>query len=343
MSNYSAQSSITVKRLRTGDSIFLSLELNGKPLYQSVDDQTGSVVPDWSVDSNRPVITPKVASTRGNAVSLSFHEWKYNGALLNFNGSTTGSYKMDSTGKFGLNVNNGALKIFANLASIDNTANDTLSYSCVATIAGVEYNLAKTIDVQIQKAGASSYFGFITASTLQLDSSVSQATLVTELWLAATEVSGYYVKWYKDNTEWTDKRGQASITVNREDIGGQQLFIAEFYLREGDANYVYRAGISIIDTLDEIIVVPYISSANKEVDTNNPVTVSARIIRAKDNSVLSPSNPVWQFILMDGTTWEELGTSNSTSIKVTTEHTDQDDGSAHDVVVLVEVTFDSLT
>lgn len=343
MSTYSAQSSITVKRLRTGDSLFLTLELNGKPLYQAVDDQTGSVVPDWSVDANRPVITPKVASTRGNAVSLSFHEWKYNGATLNFNGTTSGSYTLDSTGKFGLNVNNGALKIFNNLASVDNTASDTLSYSCIATIAGVEYNLSKTIDVQIQKAGASSYFGFITASTLQLDSTVSEATLITELWLAATEVSGYYVKWYKDNTEWTDKRGQSTITVTRDDIGGQQLFIAEFYLREGDANYIYRAGITIIDTLDEIIVVPYISSTNKEVDTDNPVTVSARIIRAKDCSVLSPSNPVWQFILMDGTTWEELDTSSSTSVKVTTEHTDQEDGSAHDVVVLVEVSFDSLS
>lgn len=343
MSTYSAQSSITVKRLRTGDSLFLTLELNGKPLYQAVDDQTGSVVPDWSVDANRPVITPKVASTRGNAVSLSFHEWKYNGATLNFNGTTSGSYTLDSTGKFGLNVNNGALKIFNNLASVDNTASDTLSYSCIATIAGVEYNLSKTIDIQIQKAGASSYFGFITASTLQLDSTVSEATLITELWLAATEVSGYYVKWYKDNTEWTDKRGQSTITVTRDDIGGQQLFIAEFYLREGDANYIYRAGITIIDTLDEIIVVPYISSTNKEVDTDNPVTVSARIIRAKDCSVLSPSNPVWQFILMDGTTWEELDTSSSTSVKVTTEHTDQEDGSAHDVVVLVEVSFDSLS
>lgn len=338
--SYSAQSSITIKRLRTGDSIYLTIEGNGKPLYQAYDEQSKSVVPDWTVDANRPVLRPKVSSARSNAVTLSFHSWKYNGAQLLFNGASSANYTLDSSGKFGMDATTGELKIFGNLASNENTANDTLTYSCVATVNGVEYNLTKSIDIQIQKSGNSSYYAFITASTLQLDSNTSTSHLSTELWLAASAVKDYYVKWYKNNELWADKNGMKSIDVSRGDVDGQQLFIAEFYLSENDQNYIYRAGITIIDTLDEIILVPYISSNNKEVDVGKPVEVSARIIKAKDNSVITPSNPNWLFTIMDGTTWEIKGSSNSSSITVTTEHTDQDDGSSHDVVVSVEVSYE---
>ena len=343
MSNYSAQGSITIKRLRNGDSLFLSLELNGKPLYQSYDDQTGTVSPDWTQAANQPIITPKVASTKSGEVATSLHTWVYNGVTLVFNGASSGGYTTDSTGKFALNPVNGALKIIANLASSINTANDTLAYSCVATVAGVEYNLSKSIDIQIQKGGASSYYGFINASTLHLDESHNSATLASELWLSASAVSDYYIKWYKGATEWAAKAGQKTITVDRSDVDGSQLFIAEFYKAQGDTNYIFRAGISIIDTMDEIILVPYIYSANKEVDTNNPVVVKARIVRASTNAVLTPSNPTWAFTIMDGDTWTVKGTSNTDSITVTTQHTDQVDGSTHDVEVLAEVSFASLT
>ena len=90
MSTYSAQGSITIKRLRNGDNFFISLEItNGVPLFQGVDEKTGTASPDWTVPANQPIITPKVTSARGNAVDLSFHSWKYNGVALNFNGAET--------------------------------------------------------------------------------------------------------------------------------------------------------------------------------------------------------------------------------------------------------------
>ena len=343
MSNYSAQGSITIRRLRNGDSIFLTLELNGKPLYQAVDENSGGVVPDWTVEANRPVITPVCNTTRGQAVYLSNHSWQYNGVALIFNGAASGDYVMDSTGKFGLNTTTGALKIFDNLASAINMANDTLLYSCQATVAGVEYNLSKSIDIQITKGAGSSYFGFINATTTQLDINHDSATLATELWLAATQVSSYHVKWYRDNVEWTEKAGSKTITVTRDDIDGSQLFVAEFYKASGDAEYIYRYGICIIDTLDEIILVPFIYSSNKEVSDNLPVVVKARVVRTSTGAELTPVNPSWQFTIYDGDTWEIKGSAVTDSISVTTEHTDQEDGSSHDVEVIAEVSFDSLT
>ena len=343
MSNYSIQGNISIKRLRNGDLLFLTLENNGRPLFQTYDEQSGDVRPNWKDEANQPILTPKASTTRNAVVKLSNHAWTYNGVVLQFNGEASGDYMIDSTGKFAINPSNGALKIIDNLASADNIANDTLVYSCVATVVGLEYNLTKSIDIQIVKSGASSFFGFIIATTTQLDNSHDKTTLSTKLWLAGNEVSSYYVKWYKGNEEWKEKAGLKSIEVTRNDVSGSRLFIAEFYMKETDSDYVFRAGLSIIDTLDEIMVVPYISSANKEVDTGKPVIVTARIVKASNNTVLTPSSPSWKFTIMDGDTWENKGESTDTSIEVNTTHTDQEDGSTHDVVVLVDVSFDSLT
>lgn len=118
MSKYSAQAGITIRRLRNGDTLYLTLEIGDKPLFQAVDSQTGAVSPDWTVAANQPVITPNVNSTRENTVNLANHAWSYNGSNLNFNGATSGGYTLDSTGKFAMNLSTGALKIVANLASV---------------------------------------------------------------------------------------------------------------------------------------------------------------------------------------------------------------------------------
>ena len=338
--NYSAQGSITIKRLRNGDSLFLTLETNGIPLYQGVDPESGAVSPDWTQAANQPVITPHANSVRGNLVTLSNHAWYYNSSTvpLNFNGATSGDWTTDSTGKFQLNSITGALKIIANLASLSNIANDSLIYRAVATVAGVEYNVEKSIDILIQNVGASSYVGFIISSTEQLTSLVTTATLTTQLQLAAEAINSYHVKWYKDDTEWVDKAGQKTITVTRDDVDGTQLFIAEFYKSSGDTDPVYRAGVRIIDTLDDFQVVCYVSSANKEVDTGSPVTVAAKIVNQTTNAVVTPLNPTWRMDVMKKSDWSVLKTANTNSIQVTTLETDTD-GQENDVEVTAEVSW----
>lgn len=336
----SAQNSLTVKRLRNGDSLYVSLELNGIPLYQGVDPVVGTVSPDWTVAANQPVITPKITSMRGNAVTVSNHAWKYVGVELQFTGSESSGWKQDSTGKFAINYSTGALKIVDNLASKTNVANDTLEYSCVATVAGVEYSVAKTIDVMIQNIGASSYMGLITASTGQLTEDVQTATLTTSLLLAGKEVTGYYVKWYKDDEEWTDKAGSKSITVTRSDVDGSQLFIAEFYESQSDTTPVYRAGFNIIDTLDNYVVILSITSTNKEVDDGQPVTVGAKLVNTRTNAVESPTSATWKMQVMDKDSWKVLKSASTNSISVTTTETDVD-GSQKDVEVLAEVSWNN--
>lgn len=341
MSTYSAQGSVTVKRLRNGELIFISLELNGKPLFQGVDEKTGIPTPDWSVADNQPIITPKVTTTRGNAADLSFHTWKYNGVTLNFNGAETDGWKLDSTGKFKMNVSTGALRIVANLASNVNCANDTLIYECVATINGVEYNESKSIDILIQTVGANGYTGFILASTEQLTSAKTTSTLKTMLMLGADEITSYYVKWYKDDTLWSAKNGLKEIEIDRDDVNGCQLFIAEFYKDSTSTTPLFRAGLPIWDVLDEYQMDIYPTSANKEVGPGQPVTVGAWIRNTTLNTIITPKNAAWSLRVMDKRDWTEIRRVNSNTITITTADTDDPTtGEINDVEVVGEVDFD---
>ena len=334
----STQGSITIKRLRNGDSLCLTLELNGKPLYQGIDKDTLAVTPDWGSAANQPIITPKATSVRGNPVTLSNFGWAHNGVALVFNGATSGNWQTESTGKFSLDNLSGALKIIGNLASETNTANDSLTFTCQASVGGVEYPLTKSIDVIIQLAGASSYFGSVIASTEQITESVPSSTLTTKLMLASQDLSDYYVKWYKDDTLWSDKNGQKTITVGRSDIDGTQLFIAEFYKSSSDTTPIFRTGIRVADTLYDMQVICYISSENKEVDTGKPVTVAAKIVNMRTNATVSPTNPVWRMDVMEKSTWTSIKSSATNSITVTVDETDRN-GEQNDVEVTAEVTW----
>lgn len=334
--NYSAQGSITIKRLRNGDSIFLTFGNNGIPLFQGIDTESGAVTPDWSNPNNQPVITPLASSVRNNLVMLGSHSWFYNQSTvpLSFTGATSGDWTEDSTGKFAIN-SGGALKIIDNLASQQNTANDTLTYKATATIAGVEYPVEKSIDILIQPLGSSSYVGFIIASTEQLTSDDATATLTTKLQISSDDFTDYYVKWYKDDTAWTEKNGQKVINVGRGDVDGTQLFIAEFYRKSTDTDYVYRAGVRIIDVLDDFQIVLSITSNNKEVSPGNGVTVKAKIINQRTGGIVPSENKDWTMYVMKKSDWMPIRSVSTYEITVTTQDTDDNDGE-NDVEVTAE-------
>lgn len=333
----SAQGSITIKRLRNGSSIFLTLD-KSVDLHQGVDPESGEITPDWTVPANQPVITPNVKSARGYAVTLAQHSWKRAGLTINFSVDCGDGWYADASGTYKMNVSTGALKITKNLASAANTGNDTLTYSCVASVQGLEYSLTIDATISLQNVGASSYYGSIIATTEQINSDVPTTTLSTKLLLAVTELSDYYMKWYKDIDAWAAMNGQKSITVTRDDVNGTQLFIAEFYKNQTDVTPVYRAGVRIIDSSDEFRVVYAITSANVEVDTDKPVTVKGSIINVSKNEVVTPASPTWRTDVMDKTNWTVLRSVVSDTVTITTADTDRN-GLLYDVDVNGEVNW----
>ena len=119
------------------------------------------------------------------------------------------------------------------------------------------------------------------------------------------------------------------------------------YLMETAPDALKKRGFTpcrrVLDTLDEILIVPYISSSNKEVDTNKPVTIAVRIVKASDGSTLTPSSPTYKHEVYDGDTWNILRTVTTATVQITTADTDQNDGTSHEIVDIVTVEFDSLT
>ena len=349
MSSYSCQGNITIKRLRNGDSLFISFTYD-KPLYQGVNPTTGEISPKWTdTPDNQPTIVPKVTSVRGNTVVRSEHVWQYNGSQLLFTGETSGDWRTDSTGRFQMNVgtstNAGALKIIKDLANKDAVANGQLTYKCSVAVSGQTYSVSKSIDIVIQNIGATAYYGAILASVSTLDNDNSTSKLTTKLISGTSNVDSYIVKWWKDdelyaNFKADDDSDRKYITVDRSDIDGSQLFIAEFYLNSNDTTPVARAGVYIIDSLDEFIMVFYYTSTATDVSPSNSVTVKGKVINTRTNTEVSlGTDAVWKCYVMDGSDWSVIrGPIAENEVTITTSDTDRNNKES-DVEVVGEVTF----
>lgn len=355
-----AQGSITIRRLRNGDTFYITFSYGDNPLYQGVNPDTGDVEPDWTVPANQPIVTPNVSTLRNAPVHLGDHGWSYNGNPLIFSGASSGGWTLDSTGKFAINPSTGALKIVANLASTTNTANDMLEYHCTATVDGVEYNISKTVEIIIQNLGNSSYFGWIVPSLQELTKDASTATLTAHLMRAGhgeLQASAFYCKWYDDDSLL--QAGGNVLTITRENVNGSQVFFCEFWpdaataaaaAAAGNENgLLYRASISIVDKDDEFIVIPKITSVNTSVNANGGVTVQGQVIRMKapetPYSLSGASNVVWKSMVMgkrSDNSWIKIREVASDTVTITTSDTDYVDENTgktvmNDVDVIQEV------
>lgn len=265
-----------VRRTLKGDTLSLSLQTNGVPLFQGLNPDTFTVSPKWSESGTHPVITPNVSSARKNNVTLTSHAWAYNGKDLGFSFSGTGWETSTVDNRFKLNHTDGSLSIVADLASKVNQDSDTLTYSGVAVLGASTYEMEKSIDILVSMLGGSSYFGGVSADTTVLSKGQTQAVL--KPWLfnsAGGEVSIYSVKLYRGSG--TDLAGTynnpaSGITIHRDKTGdtdklyvdSHQLFVLEFIV---DGAAVYRTGISI-DDISDIYQLALNSIGQVDEDTN---------------------------------------------------------------------------
>lgn len=265
-----------VRRTLKGDTLSLSLQTNGVPLFQGLNPDTFTVSPKWSESVTHPVITPIISSARKNNVTLTSHAWAYNGKDLGFSFSGTGWETSTVDNRFKLNHADGSLSIVADLASKVNQDSDTLTYSGVAVLGASTYEMEKSIDILVSMLGGSSYFGGVSADTTVLSKGQTQAVL--KPWLfnsAGGEVSAYSVKLYRGSgadLAGTYNNPASGITIHRDKTGdtdklyvdSHQLFVLEFIV---DGAAVYRTGISI-DDISDIYQLALNSIGQVDEDTN---------------------------------------------------------------------------
>lgn len=347
INTYTAQGSLTIRRLRNGITIFIALTPD-KPLWQGVDEKTDAVGPDWSITTNQPTITPKVSTTTNPNIVIQDGNWFYNGSTTAIVFGEDG-YEFDSRKRFRLNRENFALTITNNLATKDNYGDDVLTFKGTALIEGAEYQVEKDIIIDITKVGSSSYTGHITAerNILSNTSNTSKLTASLTVGLTNVNVADYYVKWFKgvrreeiiepDDTD-TDK----ITTIGLGDVHGSTLIIADYYLKDGD-KLVDSASVSITDSTDEYKIL-YTSSNNSVGDQNTEgkgVQVIGNIFNQTNNQIVSEGilEQSWITQVLDYDDLSVKKSVESNTIDITTSDTDKEDGTYHDVIVVGEVEF----
>lgn len=301
MSTKRTGTSFSVRFLRNGDKIEFERNVYtdggiGANLFQIVDIHSGSVTPDWTVESKQPIIslTPKTAS--GLAVAVTDVTWKVGGVTLSFNYSSTDwvwangdpnsgfKAKKDANGNF-------KLRICKNLCSKNDTSAKIIEYEvryksgnmedvfrdsveCAIHIAGTN---AHIVQIAVDPRDIASARGGITLGNYEYNDGtewktveITETTLRAACYYAADEVkvdeNGYTMKWYKDGAELSLTTPQNELLVERDDVDGGSVFVARLFK---DGKVVAQDGQRINDVNDEYQVAAAPASGG-----NNYVSVS---------------------------------------------------------------------
>jgi hypothetical protein len=318
------------------------LAVGENPLYQGYDTDNFTPTPDWSNAAYQPTITPQVEVSGGDAgiaVGLSQFRWEWNGEQLSFD-ATSG---IDSYKKFKINWESGALTIIDNLAGAANTANDVLTFRCVAEYDGIQSEVAQSIDVIIQPLGANTYYGYIytTNNDVLINDSSETITATAQLMKNGVPVtSGVTYKWYKNDLDTKYGEG-SSVTIGAGDVDGVTTFICKYYV---DGVSVEGAALTITDATDEYYVA---FTGEKEFSEKGSTQVKAVLMKhsasGEDSEVSGVGN--WTLTAYDGETLDEIGTLTNPSITVmydTDNSVDDTQGvikAKGDIAIIADVTF----
>lgn len=149
--------SITLKKLKKGVNVILSLKTENAALYQGWNDKLGTAVPSFKTEANQPVIVPEVVATNNASASITNGTWYYNGtALVVTSTALSGGFYKCSDARFAINTSNYKLKIIDNVASAGNVSNDIFRFVCSGEAGGVSYtDNQATIELHLQVVGSS--------------------------------------------------------------------------------------------------------------------------------------------------------------------------------------------
>lgn len=220
------KNSIIVTQTKSGDQLSFYFETD-KSLWQGFNEESGGVSPDWTVEANRPTITPKAYSARigSNVSKIGSGVWTYNGVVLVFNPGTG----LTADGRFKANPETDALTIMKNLASASNKNGDVLSYSA-AFDNGYAEQSGGQIEVKIDVVGSNAYYGYINLTSSTLQEGVTESiTATAELLLGTVSQSAFTLKWYKQGSVAVIGTGK-TLNITRDMVDGRENFYCEYYV-----------------------------------------------------------------------------------------------------------------
>lgn len=368
--NIMASGAIEIKRLRRGYTVQLYFEnVNRVAYYQGVD-SAGNVAPDWAAlykadkaTKQIPCIRPRLSVSGGLKAKLLNGKWYYLSSELTFdaNGNCTNSvysniFKLSTDGTF-------TLSIIGNLASKDNTANDSLRFECDAQVAGAEeQHLQNTVDIIISPLGASAWQGTVGYAPSILANDTDKVSLTLQLIHGTDVQKNFKYALVKAGTTPTKADMKAVSTTNgsyslanaigRNEVNGQTTFLVYFY-EENETDPTKNVdcdGFSVVDNLDDYeIVYHHVNDKVMEIDVGQNVELEPFITNIKTGATITPRTASWKhnvYRLQDGgATWKNTQANVTTkNVTVTTADSDYHDDTVNadvqcNVRVLGDVSF----
>lgn len=285
--------SFSVILLKKGDSPTIFLEANPL-LWQGISADGLTIVPDFTVPGNQPVIRPRILSSLKSAyidIIPGSDRWWYQDQELIFDSSGNVTAPAAYVGLFKRNKEAGTLKVINNLVSPANRNPDTIKFEGVIETGGLTTVVSHTIRVQIEEMAGSTYSGQVQLSSTTIDTPEAEITATARLFSAAVEIlSGFTVNWYEavpisqNPSGWAPfKTGSGkTVTIGATDVNGRELFRADFVL---NGNVVASAIFAIYDTQDPFIIsLPF---KEKYINEDESVEVSPKLLDKKTGAVVS--------------------------------------------------------
>lgn len=323
-------------------------------LFQIFNPDDNTVTPAWTPSA--PVHVKAVASYGGADVTakLTGHKWFYNGQQITSANAAANGFADYTTG---------TLKITKNLASATNTDNDVIEYEgtlAVTATQNVTVRHSATVEVASNANGV--YLGVITPGEVFLDDANPTAQLRAQLFLGATEVTSFAVRWRVLDTYLNPDpvasgsslftlasmktnalqygeilsslgAGDANLQkkndileVKRDMINGQGVVVAMFSVNEGGtAHKVEQASAIVTDLADDVQLV-ITSNVGENVPRGSNAVLTAALW--KGETPFTPVNSVkWEMKGRKASSLNAVVVSSQTNtLTVTTAHLDSAQG-----------------
>lgn len=193
--------SITLKRLKKGLNVVLTIETENAALYQGYDPKTGKVSPDFTDASTaKPILTPKAVAGNGATASITNGSWQYNGTLLTVSGTADSDGFIPCTdSRFAINPSTFQLKITGNIASEGNLNNDIFTFSGKGEAQQADWEAETTAEMHLQEIGSSAAALYVSGACT-LSTQQESIPLTATLFISGQQVTTYYGYQWKDES-----------------------------------------------------------------------------------------------------------------------------------------------
>lgn len=314
--------SITLKRLKKGLNVVLSIETENAALYQGWNDETSTPAPDFKDAANQPILVPKAVATNGQTATITNGSWYYNSTLLVVTTTATseGFYKC-SDARFAINPSNYKLRIIDNIASASNTSNDMFTFKCSGEAANTDYESEATAELHLQIVGSSAAALYIEGGcTLSLQT--PSAELKARFFIDGAEIiSGYSYRFFDENNRALQDSTTRVFTATRDMIDGiGGIYCSAYKTSDNKKTALATDFHKITDIGDEYELE---ASVDKDWDGVNAQNVTAHVYRfsagEKGEDITSTLAGTFTHTFASSLNNTELGTKTGVSVEVGTD------------------------